>query len=62
MDLFKNEGIPILFKDNLEIILYHPEFYLLEESNNLFERINEQTSWKRDKIKMYGWKIFYTIM
>ena len=54
MDLFKNEGITILFKDDLEIILYHPEFYSLEESNNLFDKINEQTSWKRDKIKMYG--------
>jgi len=54
MDLFKNVGIPILFKDDLEVILYHPEFYSLEKSNNLFDKINKQTSWKRDKIKMYG--------
>ncbi len=56
MDLFTSENAPKTTK--LEMpdadVVYYPNFFDLEKSNELFETFYHNIQWKQDPIKLFG--------
>ena len=56
MDLFGDE-LPIILEKGKVEVFYYSNFYSRKESENCFQKINQEVSWKRETIIMFGKEI-----
>ena len=54
MDLFEEDYFALINKHDKGFVEYYSNFFTSSEANELFDLINNETEWKREKLRMYG--------
>ena len=54
MDLFGTDGINILTDKGKNLATYYPSFFNYEEADTFLKKINSDTPWNREKMKMFN--------
>lgn len=54
MDLFEEDNFSLINKHNKGSLDYYNDFFSFSEAKELYNIINDETEWKREKLLMYG--------
>ena len=54
MDLFEEDNLFLINKHNKGSVDYYNDFFTFSEAKELYDLINDETEWKREKLVMYG--------